>query len=272
MAPTTVSLEEGWAYMETAVRKMQRILEGLPEPVVPEEYMHLYTTIYNMCVQKVPYDYSQDLYDRYKAAISDYNQQTVLPSLCNKHDIYMLRELVKRWSNHKVLVRWLSRFFYYLDRYFIPRRSLSSLNDVGLTSFHDLVYQNMKTKAKDAVIAFIHKEREGEQIDRALLKNVIDVYVGNGMDKYEEDFESFMLKDTASYYSCKVSRWIQEDSCPDYMRKSEECLRKEERVGHYFHLTTDTKLLKVLQNELLVVVAKKLLDNEHSGCRAMLRD
>ena len=63
----------------------------------------------------------------------------VLPSLREKHDEFMLRELVKRWSNHKVMVRWLSRFFHDLDRYFIARRSLPSLTEVGLTCFRDLV-------------------------------------------------------------------------------------------------------------------------------------
>lgn len=63
----------------------------------------------------------------------------VLPSLREKHDEFMLRELVKRWSNHKVMVRWLSRFFHYLDRYFIARRSLPALNEVGLTCFRNLV-------------------------------------------------------------------------------------------------------------------------------------
>ena len=51
----------------------------------------------------------------------------------------MLRELLKRWSNHKVMVRWLSWFFHYLDNYFIARRSLPALNEVGLTCFRELV-------------------------------------------------------------------------------------------------------------------------------------
>jgi len=67
----------------------------------------------------------------------------VLPSLREKHDEFMLRELVKRWANHKIMVRWLSRFFHYLDRYFIARRSLPPLNEVGLTCFRDLVMQLM---------------------------------------------------------------------------------------------------------------------------------
>lgn len=63
----------------------------------------------------------------------------VLPSIREKHDEFMLRELVKRWANHKVMVRWLSRFFHYLDRYFIARRSLPPLHEVGLTCFRDQV-------------------------------------------------------------------------------------------------------------------------------------
>lgn len=95
----------------------------------------------------------------------------------------------------------------------------------------------------------IDREREGEQVDRALLKNVLGIFVEIGMssmDAYEHDFEVALLADTAEFYSRKASTWIVDDSCPDYMRKAEECLRKEkERVGHYLHQSSETKLLEV---------------------------
>ncbi|KAM2168183.1 hypothetical protein ACFX1Q_037656 [Malus domestica] len=97
----------------------------------------------------------------------------------------MLQELVKSWENHKVMVRWLSCFFHYLDRYFIADRSLRPPNEVGLNGLCNLVYREIK--------------REGEQIDRTLLKNVINIFVEIGMgemDAYEEDFEAHMLTDT----------------------------------------------------------------------------
>ena len=127
----------------------------------------------------------------------------------------------------------------------------------------------------------IHKEREGEQIDRALVKSVLHVYVENGMGtmkKYQEDFESFMLQDTASYYSRKASEWIKEDSCPAYLLKaclrlcfhsiheikyiltllilyfmqSEECLERErERVTHYLHSSTEPKLVEVCYDTII---------------------
>ncbi|XP_073268046.1 cullin-1 isoform X2 [Populus alba] len=200
----------------------------------------------------------------------------VLPSLREKHDEFMLRELVKRWANHKVMVRWLSRFFHYLDRYFIARRSLPPLNEVGLACFRNQVYQELNVKVRDAVISLIDQEREGEQIDRALLKNVLDIFVEIGMgqmDYYENDFEAAMLKDTAAYYSRKASNWILDDSCPDYMLKAEECLmREKDRVSHYLHSSSEPKLLEKVQHEELSVYANQLLEKEHSGCHALLRD
>ncbi|KAM0948553.1 putative cullin protein, neddylation [Dioscorea sansibarensis] len=273
----TIDLEQGWEFMQKGITKLKNILEGLPESQFSsEDYMMLYTTIYNMCTQKPPHDYSQQLYDKYRESFEEYINATVLPSLREKHDEFMLRELVKRWSNHKVMVRWLSRFFHYLDRYFIARRSLPALNEVGLTCFRNLVYQEINGKVRDAVISLIDQEREGEQIDRALLKNVLDIFVEIGlgsMDCYENDFEAAMLKDTAAYYSRKASNWILEDSCPDYMLKAEECLKREkDRVSHYLHSDSEQKLLEKVQHELLYVYASQLLEKEHSGCHALLRD
>ncbi|GAA0160430.1 ubiquitin-protein ligase [Lithospermum erythrorhizon] len=270
-----VELTEGWEHMQNGIAKLQRILEGEPEAQFSsEEYMILYTTIYNMCTQKPPHDYSQQLYDKYKDAFVEYIHIRVLPSLREKHDEFMLRELVKRWANHKMMVRWLSRFFHYLDRYFISRRSLPSLNDVGLTCFKDMVYNEVKGQVKDAVILMVDKEREGVQIDRALLNKVIDIFVEIGMGHmqcYENDFEEPLLVSSSGYYSQKASVWIVEDSCPDYMLKAEDCLKKEkDRVDHYLHSSSEIRLLEKVQHELLVVYTSQLLDKENSGCRVLL--
>ena len=44
------------------------------------------------------------------------NHHQVLPSLRDQRDEKLLRELHRRWDNHNVMTRWLSRFFNYLDR------------------------------------------------------------------------------------------------------------------------------------------------------------
>ncbi|KAI3918763.1 hypothetical protein MKX01_042083 [Papaver californicum] len=180
--------------MQTGITKLIRILEGLPElQFNSDDHMMLYTTCYNMCTQKHPHNYSQHLYEKYREAFENYINETVLPSLREKHDEFLLRELEKRWINHKIMVRWLSRFFIYLDRYFIVRRSLPPFNDVGIVCFRKLVYEEINVRAREAVISLINQEREGEQIDRALLKNVLAIFVDIGMGNMEFYVNGFSL-------------------------------------------------------------------------------
>ena len=69
----------------------------------------------------------------------------------------------------------------------------------------------VKKLAKDAMLAAIEKERNGDQIDRSLLKNVLGIFIEvgmGGMDCYDEDFEQHLLAETASYYRKKATVWI----------------------------------------------------------------
>eukprot|EP00879_Flechtneria_rotunda_P002533 GHRR01002731.1.p1 GENE.GHRR01002731.1~~GHRR01002731.1.p1 ORF type:complete len:747 (+),score=283.31 GHRR01002731.1:715-2955(+) len=272
-----IELEEGWASMQQGINKLVRLLEGETESQFnAEQYMMLYTTIYNMCTQKPPYDYSEQLYQRYREAFNNYINDKVLPSLRNHSDEVLLKELYHRWNNHKVMVRWLSRFFNYLDRYYVLRHSLHPLKDVGLLCFRDQVYADVKRNTRAAVLKLIEREREGELIDKTLLKHILDIFIEVGMgsmDCYERDFEEVLLTETANYYKRKASEWINQDSCPDYMLKAEECLRlEEERVDNYLHPSTKLKLLKEVENEVLTKYENDLLQKEHSGCAALLRD
>ena len=229
-----------------------------------------------MCTQKPPHDFSQQLYERYREAFNEYIASVVLPALDEKSGEFMLKELVRRWDDHKVMVRWLSRFFNYLDRYYIQRHNLAALKDVGALCFRDLVYAKLKNTAKDAILALVDKERDGEQIDRALVKNILGIFVEmgmGGMEAYEQDFEAHLLTNTAAFYSRKASVWIDEDSCPDYLVKAEDCLKREkERVGHYLHASSESKLLKEVEKEVLAAYETQLLEKEHSGCAVLLRD
>ena len=59
--------------MQTGIDKLIRILEDDPTTCfTAEEYMTLYTTTYNMCTQKAPHEYSEELYSRYRKVFEDY--------------------------------------------------------------------------------------------------------------------------------------------------------------------------------------------------------
>ena len=232
------------------------------------------STIYNMCTQKAPYDFSEQLYERYEAAFNQYINAKVLPTLVEKKGEYMLKSLVMRWENHKIMVRWLSKFFNYLDRYYVQRHHFPPLKDVGVNCFRRLVYDEIKLSVKTAVLELIDKEREGEKTDRTLIKNITSIFVEMGlgtMDAYQNDFEADLLAHTASFYSRKALQWIAEDSCPAYLIKAEECLNSErERVQLYLHQTTESKLISKVEQQLLEQYENELLEKENSGCAALL--
>lgn len=129
---------------------------------------------------------------------------------------------------------------------------------------------------RNAVLGLIQSERDGDVIDRSLVKSILDIFITMGMDTmecYEHDFEDEMLEQTSKYYRVKAAAWIMDDSCPEYMIKAEECLQLEdERIQSYLDISSKKKLLRRVEAELLTEHKDVLLDKENSGCRALLLD
>ena len=233
-----------------------------------------------MCTQKPPHDYSEALYKKYKEVFEEYIETVAMPALKSKSGESLLRELDLRWKNHDIMVRWMSRFFNYLDRYYIARHSFASLKDVGMMCFREEVYKTLAGAMKDATLTLIDKEREGEQIDRALVKSIVSIFVQMGLDPnseplqaYELDFETPMLNVTAAHYKRQAAVWIEEESCPNYLILAEKCLNMEkERVQHYLHPSTEPKLMSRIETEILAEHETKLLEKESSGVSWMLNN
>jgi len=284
MQANPILLQDGWEKLKTgAVQKIESILEDMREGVyqnriTTDEYSDLYTTVYTMCTQKPPNNWSEHLYNNYVEAVKDYLSARILPRIREKHDEYMLRELVRRWENHKLMIRFLSHVFKYLDRFYVKRLSLPELAQVGSQNFHEIVFDAVKREVRTAILDLIRREREGEIVDRKLMKDVVEIFVEMGgqrsnLEVYVSDFEEMLLTTSADFYSRESSKWSEEDSFPDYMCKAEDRLRQEaERVVHYLHSSTEEKLLKVCDEQLLQNPEQQLLEKENSGCEALLRD
>ncbi|RHN64247.1 putative S-phase kinase-associated protein [Medicago truncatula] len=219
-----ISLEEGWNVMQDGINN---ILEGLPEPQFTSDgYMILYTTIYTMCTQRPPHEYSEQLYEKYKETFEEYIKSTVLPSLRENKDELLLRELLIRWSNHKIMTKLLSRIFCYLDRFHIPRKwGLPSLEETGFLSFYHLVYDEVKKQVMDAILAMIDWRQAGEPIDQTLVNNALAFYSEIGESTRRNDpkhFAETMIKEKSTFYYDEGSNWIASsifmDNTPEVMK------------------------------------------------------
>ncbi|KAL7220557.1 hypothetical protein ACSBR2_013440 [Camellia fascicularis] len=117
------------------------------------------------------------------------------------------------------------------------------------------VYGEMNDQVRDVVISMIDQERKGEEIDQALVKNVLDIYteMGEGsMKYYQKDFEEVMLVDTAAFYSQKASIWITSESYKDYMLKIKDVLKKLYHHRHHIHHHTIVNVASTLPPSPLI--------------------
>ena len=231
-----------------------------------------------MCTQRSPYNWSRDLYQRHGETIDNYLTRVVLPALRDKTGqggTVLLTELKHRWNNHEIMNKWLKRFFTYLDRYYVKHHSLPTLTQAGLRCFRTKVFEDLKEDITNAIIDLIEEERGGNIIDTSLVKSIVELYEQMGMgslDAYNDDLQAPLLESTRAYYFRKREDWIN-DSTPDYLIKAERALEEERtRVSAYLNPATETKLLEVLDKEILEKVETVLIEKESSGCRALLEN
>ncbi|XP_075478391.1 cullin-1-like isoform X1 [Primulina tabacum] len=266
------TFEEAWPILQEGIDKLIHHLEhegpGLSQIITSDEYMRFYTCVYEVCYPNPLGPDTRKMYDQYGKTFHDYISSKVLPSLRGKENQDLLKELLKQWTNFRILTRWLSRFCFYLERYYIPKARLVSLQETSYLAFYKLICGEINGKVTDAILSLIDREREGEQIDQTFVKEILDIYVVIGADslKYnEKDFEEAMVNATAEFYSKKALDWISIMSYENYMVKVEECLKQEEsRVSSYLRYLTRYKLLEqVVKRELLTVHASKLEEKKH---------
>lgn len=266
--------------VRNALMKVTNLFNQDAKPITTAEYSDMYFTIHTMCTQRPSKHSSQHVFGLYKSLFEDYIQDDVIPNICGSHGKNMVKEFVKAWTIHRVMVHWMSRLFDYLEKYFIGEMILPSLKTIGYEFFYNLVYTEVHASIKGALLSQIHQEREGEQIDRALVNDTLgvfvemgimykdEVYVHTGMDfmgAYRAHFETFFLQEASLYYAKKASDWMDKYSCHDYLRKVEHSLRREERrAKSYLHSSTKQKLLKILRDELVHVHMLKLMEMAYS--------
>ena len=93
-----------------------------------KEYMQFYTSVYDLSTTQVEH-FQSELYKRYTESIQNYLIKDVMPKLVGLTDGPLIIELELRWRNHQVMIRWMQRFFQYLDRFYVEMYNITNLTD-----------------------------------------------------------------------------------------------------------------------------------------------
>jgi len=275
----SIALEDGWSLIVSrGFVPLEACLDGGREyraTFKADDWMQIYTTVYQMCTQRTPKPYSAELYVRVGEAMSSYLTRVVLPAVQDLHGQFMLNELQKRWNNHQVMVRWVRKIFDYLDRFHVKRAEKLSLHSLGSSVFLEHVFAKVKKDVRDAVLEMVQAERDGATADRWLLSSMTAIYVEMGageLDVYIEELEAPLLMASVTFYSKKAAVWSEQCSCPEFLINAERALDDElARRVSYLHAHTEELLLRVCEVEVLLNHEKTILNKENSGLVALLQ-
>ena len=273
--PYGVDYEKGWAEIKVGLTALENILEGgLREAYPLSDFQRIYHTSYTMSTQRTPHNHSEKLYHQHSKYFEDYQARVQFPKVQNKTGLPLLKELETRWQRHLVLNQWMYKFFQYLDRYHTDHHNFPKLEDQGNTSFKDGVYVKIRKVMTEAVLTQVNAERDGEVVDRALLKKIVSIYQkmsDSVLEVYERDFERPLLAATKAYFNEKGDAWIETSDVPTYLARVEDVLVAEAaRVKAFMHEHSEQVLRQEIELALLTKHQARVLSNESSGLNVML--
>lgn len=236
-------------------------------------FEELYRNAYNMVLHK----YGDTLYNGLKSVV-DEHLKGVANKVAAAIDDYFLQELNKSWQDHKVSMLMIRDILMYMDRVYVVHNNVSPVYDLGLELFRENIVRS--PKIKDRLIKFmsnmIQKERQGEVIDRNLLKHITQMLVDLGINSrsvYDELFERHFLQSSSQFYLIESQEYIASNSCSDYLKKVETRLKEElNRVAHYLDPSTESKIRERVEKEMIANHMKTLIEMENSGLIWQLRE
>lgn len=136
---------------------------------------------------------------------------------------------------------------------------------MGLEMFRTHIINNQKaqTRTIDGLLLLVERERNGETVDRSLLKSLLRML--SDLQTYQKLFEGKFLKATEELYAAEGQRLMEELEVPAYLVHVDKRLKEEhERMMHYLDHTTKWPLVHCVEKQLitehLTAVLQKGLD------------
>mmetsp|Transcript_26420 Transcript_26420/g.74343 ORF Transcript_26420/g.74343 Transcript_26420/m.74343 type:complete len:737 (+) Transcript_26420:341-2551(+) len=237
--------EQTWAKLKAtvlAVHSKQPVSSSLEE---------LYRAVEDMCLHKM----ADRLYSRLEqvcnahidAQLSGLIQDTAL------EPVLFLEHMSTCWADHCEQMLTIRSIFLYLDRtYVISSVGVRSLFDMGLQLFrtHLAAHPEVQSKTIAGLLQLIKSERQGETVNRTLLKHLLRMFTSLGI--YSECFQKPFLDETTQFYCSEGESYMNQADAPEYLLHSEKRLMEEyERCKNYLDVSTRKPLVAAVEKQLL---------------------
>lgn len=256
--------DKTWKILEHAIHEIyNHNASGL-------SFEELYRNAYNMVLHK----FGEKLYSGLVSTIT-FHLQHISKSIESAQGDLFLEELNRQWADHNKALQMIRDILMYMDRTFVPSTHKTPVHELGLNLWRDNIVRSSKIQMRllSTLLELILKERDGEVINRGLMRNIIKMLMDLGPSVYQEDFEKPFLEVSADFYRAESQRFIECCDCGDYLKKAEKRLTEEiERVSHYLDPKTEVKITNVVEKEMIENHMPRLVHMENSGLVNMLLD
>ncbi|XP_075643357.1 cullin-3A-like isoform X1 [Castanea sativa] len=254
--------EKTWKILEHAIQEIyNHNASGL-------SFEELYRNAYNMVLHKFGEKLYSGLVTTMTSHLSDISK-----SIEAAQGELFLEELNRKWLDHNKALQMIRDILMYMDRTFIPSTHKTPVHELGLNLWRDVVIHSSKTQIRlqDTLLELVHRERNGEVINRGLMRSIIKMLMDLGSSVYQDDFEQHFLEVSANFYGLESQQYIESCDCGDYLKKAERRLNEEtERVSHYLDARSLEKITNVVEKEMIENHMHRLVHMENSGLVNML--
>ncbi|DBA80768.1 hypothetical protein WJX77_001890 [Trebouxia sp. C0004] len=220
----------------------------------------LYRAVEDMCLHKMADRLYSNLQKVCDAHIASQLQQ--LARSQTSGSVLFLEQMNESWQDHCSQMLTIRSIFLYLDRtYVISDSAVRSIFDMGLRLFrvHLATHPKVEDKIVAGLLALIEAERNGETVDKALLKHLVRMFTSLGT--YAGSFEEPFLAKTTQYYRQEGQQYMQESDVAEYLLHSEKRLSVEyERWQQYLDTPTRKPLISIVEQQLLAAHMPSILE------------
>lgn len=270
----TVEFESAWSKLSLAISQIHQ------KNASKLSFEELYRTAYNL----VLYKFSKKLYESVQDEVRGHLERIVQTELGplisggSSNPTQTLKELDRIWNDHCLCMRLISDILMYLDRVYSKETHMPLIYDAGLTIFRDAVIRSTSVPVGEhiyeVIISEVHKEREGEIIDRIAIKQVVNMLQSlpesriDGESIYVTDFEPLLEQATETFYNNAASQLLQENNDASvYIKKTQSWLDEEmDRCTMYLsESTTWPSLSRIIDRVVISDRIRDVMSMPHTG-------
>ena len=139
----------------------------------PLSFEELYRNAYLICMRKQ----GRQLYAAVHTVITGH-VALKMQQLAASPDATVLADCVRLWGDHLVALGMTQSILMYLDTKYLPTVKLPSIYEVGVRAFREGIMENggrAIERVVNVVLEMIKAERDGEIVDRLLIKRTTEM-------------------------------------------------------------------------------------------------